>query len=59
MIEREHIYRRVQELFSGQNYNFSVIEDPIDVNLQIKYFELASRVNRNHSEDEMLAREKE
>ena len=59
IMENENIYRKIQEFFGGLNQNFSLMEDPVDVNVQMKYFEMSGRVNRKLTEQEILARKKD
>jgi len=58
-MEGENIYRRIQEFFGGLNQNFSLMEDPVDVTIQMKYFEMSSRINREITEEEILSRKDE
>ena len=55
-MDNENIYSRIQEFFGGLNQNFSLMEDPVDVAVQMKYFEMSNRVNRKLTEEEILAR---
>ena len=55
----EHIFRQIQGFFSGNNKDFSLLEDPVDVNVQMHYFEMASRMRDNLNEAEILARKDE
>jgi len=58
-MEGENIYRRIQEFFGGLNQNFSLMEDPVDVTIQMKYFEMSSRINREITEEEIVSRKDE
>jgi len=58
-MENENIYRRIQEFFGGLNQDFSLMEDPVDVAVQMKYFEMSSRISRKVSEEELLSRKGE
>jgi len=58
-MESENIYRKIQEFFSGLNQNFSLIEDPVDVAVQMKYFETSSRMSGKINEEDLLARKNE
>ena len=55
-MEGENVYRRVQEFFGGLNNNFSLIEDPMDVNLQMNYFEASTRIRGKFKDDEVMVR---
>ena len=54
--ENENVYRKIQEFFSGMNQNFSLIEEPVDVNVQMNYFETSFRLRENLKQDDILAR---
>jgi len=43
-MEGENIYRRIQEFFGGLNDNFSLMEEPVDVATQMKYFEMSAKL---------------
>jgi len=58
-MEYEDIYRKIQEFFGGSSQNFSLMEDPVDVNLQMKYFEMSSRMSGKYTEADMLAHKDE
>ena len=58
-MEGENIYRRIQEFFGGLNQNFSLMEDPVDVATQMRYWEMSSRINRKVDEAELLSRKDE
>ena len=58
-MENENIYRRIQEFFSGSNKNFSLMEEPVDVHVQMKYFETSSRMSGKLDEEALLARKDE
>jgi len=54
-MESDSVYRRIQEFFGGLNNNFSLMEDPVDVAVQMNYFETSGRQRENIKEEEMLA----
>ena len=59
-MESENIYRRMQDLFSGMSKKFSLMEDPIDVAVQMNYFETSFRVReKNFNEAEAIAQRDE
>ena len=49
---------RVQELFDGMQ-NFSLMEDPVDLTVQMQYFEMSFRLKEEVNEADMLARKEE
>jgi len=58
-MENENVYRKIQEFFGGLNDNFSLMEDPVDVDIQIKYFETSGKIRGTVKEEEMLSRKDE
>ena len=58
-MEGEQVYNRIQEFFGGLNQNFSLMEDPVDVNVQMLYFETSFRMRDNVKEKDLLARKDE
>ena len=58
-MENENIYRKIQDFFGSLNQNFSLLEDPVDVKTQVKYFETSSRMSGDFTEAEMLSRKDE
>jgi len=58
-MENENVYRRIQEFFGGLNNNFSLMEDPVDVAVQMTYFETSARLRGAIDEKVMLARKDE
>jgi hypothetical protein len=58
-MENENIYSKIQEFFGGLNQNFSLMEDPVDVNVQMHYFETSFRMRDNVNEADIFARKDE
>jgi len=54
-MENDNVYRRIQEFFGGLNNNFSLMEDPVDVAVQMNYFETSGRLRGNVKKEDMLA----
>jgi hypothetical protein len=54
-MESESVYRRIQEFFGGMNNNFSLMEEPVDVAVQMNYFETSGKLRGNIKEEDMLA----
>jgi len=52
-MEKHNIYKRIQEAISTLPENFSILEEQIDVELQLEYFNYARDIN-NHFSDEMI-----
>jgi hypothetical protein len=58
-MENENVYKKIQEFFGGLNDNFSLMEDPVDVAVQMVYFETSGKMRGTVREDDMLARKDE
>ena len=58
-MDGENMYYRLQEFFNGMNQNFSLLEDPVDVNVQMQYFEISFRARENIKESDIIARKDE
>ena len=58
-MESYDMHRQIQEIFGGLNQNFSLMEDPVDMNIQMRYFDISNRVGADFKEEEMLARKDE
>ena len=54
-MEGESVYRKIQEFFGGLNNNFSLMEEPVDVAVQMNYFETSGRMRGDVKEEDMLA----
>jgi len=55
-MEGENVYRKIQEFFGGLNNNFSLMEDPVDVTLQMNYFEVSAKIRGKFKDEEVIAR---
>ena len=58
-MEYDMVYRQMQDFFSGVNQNFSLMEDPVDMHVQMSYFESSYRVRDGVNEVDLLARKDE
>ena len=58
-MENENVYNKIQEFFGGLNDNFSLMEEPVDVDIQIKYFETSGKTRGKVKEEDVLARKGE
>jgi len=56
--ENENIYDKIQEILSNLPANFSILEEEIDIDLQMEYFEFA-RIHKNSSTAEQILKTKE
>lgn len=59
MEDNEEVYRRMQEFFGGLNSNFSLMEDPVDVALQMSYFEMSGKMRDSVDEKAVLHKKDE
>ncbi len=55
-MENENVYKKIQEFFGGLNDNFSLMEDPVDVAVQMKYFETSGKMRGSVKEEDVLDR---
>jgi hypothetical protein len=53
-MEEENIYKRIQEAISSLPENFSILEEQINVELQMEYFNYGKDLNRNFSPEYIL-----
>jgi hypothetical protein len=58
-MENENVYRQIQEFFGGLNENFSLLDEPVDVAVQVKYFDTSHRMRGKAKEEDMLTRRDE
>ena len=59
-MENENIYRKVQEFLGGLSDNFTLMEEPVDVVVQMNYFETSGRTRITEvNEKDLLARRDE
>jgi len=47
MMENENIYDKIQELFGNTPGNFSILEEQIDIDLQMEYFEFSKKQKKD------------
>ena len=57
-MERENIYDKIQEIFGEVPGNFSILEEQIDIDLQMEYFEV-SRLVKKGLDEAMVLKEKD
>ncbi len=58
-MDNGNVYKKIQEFFGGLQDNFSLLEEPVDVNVQMKYFESSSKLRGNIKEEDVLKRKDE
>ncbi|HEC41194.1 MAG TPA: hypothetical protein ENI20_00005, partial [Bacteroides sp.] len=49
-MEGENIYDKIQEIFGESPGTLSILEEKVDIDLQMEYFELSKSVKRNINE---------
>jgi hypothetical protein len=55
-MDNEDVYRKIQEFFGNLQDNFSLLEEPVDVAVQMKYFDTCGKVRGTLKEEEILAK---
>ncbi len=58
-MDNENVYKKIQEFFGNLEDNFSLLEEPVDVAVQMKYFETSGKTRGTITEEEVLARKNE
>ncbi|MDR2038701.1 MAG: hypothetical protein LBQ60_12325 [Bacteroidales bacterium] len=58
-MDNENIYRKIQDFFGNLQDNFSLLEEPVDVNTQMKYFEASGKLRGSIKEEDILARKED
>ena len=53
-MENENIYDKIQELFGGVSGNYSILEEQIDIDLQMEYFDFSKKMERDFTAEEIL-----
>jgi len=52
--ESENIYDKIKELFGSIPGSFSILEEKVDIDLQMEYFEFSKRIKKNLNETKVL-----
>ena len=52
-MEGENIYDKIQEIFGEVPGTFSVLEEKIDIDLQMEYFEFSRSIKKDLDEEKM------
>ncbi len=58
-MNNENVYRKIQEFFGSLQENFSVLEEPVDVDVQIKYFEASGKVRGTINAGDVLEKKEQ
>jgi len=52
MMEEKHFYQNIQKVLESLPENFSILEEQIDIDIQVKYFDLAKQIRSKTDADE-------
>lgn len=55
MEDNENIYDKLKELFGDLSANLNVLEEKIDMDVQMEYFELSKKLKKSVNSDEVLS----
>ncbi len=55
-MDNENVYKKIQDFFGNLQDNFSLLEEPVDVAVQMKYFEASAKIRGTVKEEEVLDR---
>jgi hypothetical protein len=58
-MEGENLYKKLKEILSELGGDFSILEEQVDVNLQVEFFELIDELNENKRDADIVLSEKE
>lgn len=54
MMDGENIYNKIKEIFGYMSNNLNILEEQIDIDLQMEYFEFSKNLNAQKSSEEIL-----
>jgi hypothetical protein len=54
-MDNDDVYRKIQDFFGNMQDNFSLLEDPVDVAVQMEYFDTCGKVRGKFKEEDILA----
>jgi hypothetical protein len=52
--ENENIYDKIQELFGNLQGNYSILEEQIDIDLQMEYFDFSKKLKKDFKPEDIL-----
>ncbi|MDR0714377.1 MAG: hypothetical protein LBF89_08995 [Bacteroidales bacterium] len=58
-MDNDNVYRKIQDFFGSMEDNFSLLEEPVDVAVQMQYFEACGKIRGKQKNEEILARKDE
>lgn len=53
-MEEKQFYNQIQKVLENLPENFSILEEQIDIDIQLKYFETANKIRRKTNAEELL-----
>lgn len=54
MMDGENIYNKIKEIFGHMSNNLNILEEQIDIDLQMEYFEFSKNLNAHKNSEEIL-----
>ena len=58
-MEEEQFYNNIQKAFDDLPENYSILEERIEIEVQMKYFELSKNIRKKNISDECFANREE
>jgi hypothetical protein len=58
-MENENIYDKIKELLGTTPVNFNILEEKIDIDLQMQYFEISKNVKENLNQEHILKKKED
>lgn len=58
-MEEKHFYQNIQKVLESLPDNFSILEEQIDIDIQVKYFDLAKKIRSKINADESFDKREE
>jgi hypothetical protein len=53
-MENENIYDKIREILGDTPVNFNILEEKIDIDLQMKYFEFSKNIKKDLNQEEIM-----
>ncbi len=58
-MEEKHFYHQIQKVLDSLPENFSILEEQIDIDIQVKYFETANKIRKKGNAEEYFQKRDE
>lgn len=58
-MEEKHFYQNIQKVLDNLPENFSILEEQIDIDIQVKYFDMARRIRAKNKAEECFENREE